>query len=1033
MARAQPPYPQAGGPARPSWNEAERVAALRGYGILDTPPEAAFDEIARIAALVLEAPIAVVNLIEDTRQFFKAEIGLGVRETPLDVSICAHALLAGDLLVVPDTTRDPRFACNPLVTGAPHLRFYAGALLETPRGLPIGTLCVLDHAPRPDGITPEQTEVLRALARAAMAQIELRRAVAERDAEIARRQEVERENGVFRSVIEQSSDSITIADPDGRTLFLNEAGRRLVGLGPEEVERTRSTDHVAPEDGALLREVVLPVQERDGSWSGELRLRHARTGALTPVHHSRFSVRDATGARIAVAAVSRDITGERRQRRTLEEREAELARVQRIGGVGGLEVDLRKGGFRNRRSPEYLRLHGLPPEAADETHEDWVARLHPDDRERVEREFRRAVEDGTRDYAAEYRIIRPSDGEERWIAARAEIERDEAGRPLRLVGAHLDVTERRRAEEALRVSEERLRLAVHAGQIGMWDYDLRSDELRWDERTRAIWGLGPDTPVTYAVFLEGLHPEDREEVDREVRAALDPDGSGLYDIEYRVVGRGDGITRWVAARGQCFFEDGRAVRFVGTARDVSRRKEIDERLRASEARLRRIVEASPVGLVIGDAEGRLVYGNPAVQAMLGYGAEEFEAGRVRWSEITPPEFAQADARALRQLEEHGVAEPYEKAYLAKDGRRVPLLVGAAVLPAPGGGRPEIAAFLADLTPLRRAEREAQARRRQFERMTVASPDILYIRDLATERALFVTDRIADVLGYGAGEFTRRSPEDFAEMLHPDDREGVAASLRRMRAMGDGEVAETEYRLRHRDGHWVWILSRDVAFERAADGSVATILGAATPITARKEAEERQKLLVRELHHRIKNTLATVQAVAGLTMRTARSLEEFQDGFAGRIVSLGKTHTLLTERAWGDVGLRELLRLELDPYDEEGRITLSGPEVRLSPDVSVPLGMAFHELTTNATKYGALSLPAGRLDVAWEVSAADGREVLRLAWTERDGPPVVPPTRRGFGSQLLQRVLRTQLQGDVAIEHPPSGLRVRLEAALAGMG
>ncbi|HYF54920.1 MAG TPA: GAF domain-containing protein, partial [Salinarimonas sp.] len=151
MARAQPPYPQAGGPARPSWNEAERVAALRGYGILDTPPEAAFDEIARIAALVLEAPIAVVNLIEDTRQFFKAEIGLGVRETPLDVSICAHALLAGDLLVVPDTARDPRFACNPLVTGAPHLRFYAGALLETPRGLPIGTLCVLDHAPRPDG------------------------------------------------------------------------------------------------------------------------------------------------------------------------------------------------------------------------------------------------------------------------------------------------------------------------------------------------------------------------------------------------------------------------------------------------------------------------------------------------------------------------------------------------------------------------------------------------------------------------------------------------------------------------------------------------------------------------------------------------------------------------------------------------------------------------------------------------------------------------------------------------------------------
>lgn len=153
-----------------------RLAALHGYGILDTPREAAFDDITRIAALICEAPIAVVNLIDRDRQWFKSEIGLGVRETPLATSICAHAILQQDLFVVPDTREDSRFSANPLVTGDPGLRFYAGALLKTPDGQPLGTVCVLDLQPRQ--LRPDQAEALQALARQAMAQIELRRMLA---------------------------------------------------------------------------------------------------------------------------------------------------------------------------------------------------------------------------------------------------------------------------------------------------------------------------------------------------------------------------------------------------------------------------------------------------------------------------------------------------------------------------------------------------------------------------------------------------------------------------------------------------------------------------------------------------------------------------------------------------------------------------------------------------------------------------------------------------------------------------------------
>jgi GAF domain-containing protein len=136
-----------------SSSERERLAVLDSYGILDTPPEKAFDDVVKLASQLLEAPIAAVNLIADGRQWFKSELGLGTREMPLDDSICKFALLEERQLIVPDTLNDARFACNPLVTGAPGLRFYAGALLKTAGGVPLGTLCVLDLHPRPQGLT----------------------------------------------------------------------------------------------------------------------------------------------------------------------------------------------------------------------------------------------------------------------------------------------------------------------------------------------------------------------------------------------------------------------------------------------------------------------------------------------------------------------------------------------------------------------------------------------------------------------------------------------------------------------------------------------------------------------------------------------------------------------------------------------------------------------------------------------------------------------------------------------------------------
>ena len=167
--------------------EEYRLAALRSYGILDTPRESDFDEVVKVASAICETPISVVNLIDRGRQWFKAEVGLGVRETPLDSSICAHAILQPGLFEVPDTTLDNRFCDNPLVLGDPHLRFYAGALLTTPEGFPLGTVCVLDYKPRK--LDEKQRAFLKLMANQVMKMIELRRTNA---AEHAARLEAER-------------------------------------------------------------------------------------------------------------------------------------------------------------------------------------------------------------------------------------------------------------------------------------------------------------------------------------------------------------------------------------------------------------------------------------------------------------------------------------------------------------------------------------------------------------------------------------------------------------------------------------------------------------------------------------------------------------------------------------------------------------------------------------------------------------------------------------------------------------------------
>ncbi len=269
-----------------SWNEAERLEALRAYGILDTEPEQAFDDIVRLAARICEAPIAVVNLIDESRQWFKAETGLGVRETPLETSFCAHALLQSENMIVPDATVDPRFECNPLVTGEAGLRFYAGRILKSPDGHALGTLCVLDTRIRPDGLTDLQAETLEVLARQVMDQLELRRAIREREAGVVALAESEAR---FRAIADSMPQMVWSTRPDGFHDYYNARWYEFTGVPAGSTDGAGWNDIFHPEDQARAWDVWRQSLDTGDLYEIKYRLRRAdgvyrwTLGRATPI------------------------------------------------------------------------------------------------------------------------------------------------------------------------------------------------------------------------------------------------------------------------------------------------------------------------------------------------------------------------------------------------------------------------------------------------------------------------------------------------------------------------------------------------------------------------------------------------------------------------------------------------------------------------------------------------------------------------------------------------------------------------------
>jgi PAS domain S-box-containing protein len=266
-------------------------------------------------------------------------------------------------------------------------------------------------------------------------------------------------------------------------------------------------------------------------------------------------------------------------------------------------------------------------------------------------------------------------------------------------------------------------------------------------------------------------------------------------------------------------------------------------------------------------------------------------------------------------------------------------------------------------------------------------------------------------------------EELLKQVHPDDVGGIQAAIATALDPADPKPFAHTYRIRRRDGSVRWVENHGLAYFEGAGPKrrVTGFVGTLADITERKEREEREHLLMREINHRAKNMLSVVDAIAHQT--ATRNPEDFIDRFSERVQALSANQDLLIRNAWHGVEIQDLVRAQLAPFADliGSRIVVHGPKLCLKPVSAQAIGLALHELATNAGKYGALSTDMGRLDIGW---GADG-ETFTMDWTEREGPPVFAPKRRGFGTTVMEAMVARSVDGAVDLHYPPSGLTWRL--------
>lgn len=600
---------------------------------------------------------------------------------------------------------------------------------------------------------------------------------------------------------------------------------------------------------------------------------------------------------------------------------------------------------------------------------------------------------------------------------------DDQGAVTGIFAQGFDVTEHVQTEAAFQESDARYRLfseetregvVIHNGNVMLDCNPAYARIFGYDDVADVIGrpSAACVTPRCAALLQEKGALGDEEPYEIE---AIRKDGS-VFPAEF--VGR---KTLW---RGQ-------KVR-IGLARDLTERKRREAALRDSEAHFAAIFDQTAAGFSEVDLAGRFLRVNDRFCAITGYTRDELLSG-LRMQDITHSDDLPENLRLFQRAVEAGEPFQIEKRYIRPDGSVVWVSNTVSLIHSETRQPHTVVSISLDLT----ARREAEAASRQSEarlRLALDAARMAVWESDTRTNSISTSPELNRLLGFP--EDATPTIDEIRARYAPGARDRLRAAAAAALSRGE-RYAEEELEVIWPDGSRHWLLVRaELEVTPGPDGAIyVRATGVALDISDRKIWEERQRLLINELNHRVKNTLATVQSIAVQSFRDAGAASgpnftAFQD----RLFALASAHDILTRDNWEGAELREIVGEVIEPYCRlsNGRCDIDGPCVRLTPSMALALSMAVHELATNAAKYGALSVPTGQVSISWAIMPGEPR-YLTLCWQERGGPPVAPPTRKGFGTRLIERSLAQELAGEVNLAYVPAGVVCTIKAPLPKEG
>jgi PAS domain S-box-containing protein len=447
---------------------------------------------------------------------------------------------------------------------------------------------------------------------------------------------------------------------------------------------------------------------------------------------------------------------------------------------------------------------------------------------------------------------------------------------------------------------------------------------------------------------------------------------------------------------------------------------LEAALAAAEARFRNVAAALPGLLFLTDRQGANTYVNERYARYTGL-SQDALMGDGWLATIHPDDAASVLASWERAV---AVGEPYSGEYRIRDdaGEYRWFLCHAVPHLDPAGAITQWAGTATDIHDRKLAEEAAALKQTLLQSVLEASPDPIFAKDLNGAFVL-ANPATSRVLGVSTDVVGKR------------DRDLVASAAALQIEENDARVLAGETIVVEEIIEELGLATETFLVTKAplrdSDGRIVGLVGLAQDISDRKESERHRELLIAELNHRVKNTLAVVQAVAAQTFKPGADPAGARRDFESRLTTLAEAHDVLTSNSWDAIRLQELLERAIAPFRRDGRerFELHGPEVRVEARVAVGFALAIHELATNALKYGALSQDAGRVLIRWHVVRTPEGPRMKLVWREEGGPPVTPPKRRGFGSRMIEQGLASELGGSVALDFGSAGVTCRIEAPL----